>query len=1081
MKLRVLPLLIACLFCAAPVMAQDDDRLLLEGIIEDQLSDGAARQVRIEGFRGALSASATLERLSIADAEGEWLILENATLDWTRSALFSRALQIETLSAERLVVLRRPNSDPAGLPTAEATPFSLPELPLRIEIGRVAIGTLDLRDPVLGQAAVFTADGSARLADGAGAIALTLERRDGPEGNFSLDAGYDNATSVLRTDLRFQEAPGGLATALLGIPGQPAVALSVAGTGPIDAFEAELSLTTDGIERINGTVQSLAEPDSTAHAILVDVTGDLTPLLAQEYHGFFGEVLQFTARIDRDESGATNVSDLALRARALTLAGEVSLDAAGRPSHLALSGRIADPVGQGPVRLPVGGTQATLEAATLSLAFDAASGQGYDLSAQLQDLVVDGAAIDSTDLRIAGDIVPSQTGIASVTAALNGQMTGLSHDDPAISDAMGRTLALSAALTWAQGEAVRLRDLVLDAGSVTASGDADFTLGDGQLVLSLDLGAGMADLSRFAGLSGQSLGGGADLRLSGTADLLSGAFDLVADGVAQELRLGSGVPAALFAGETTVGISAVRDDTGLELRGLDIENDAFDVVAAGRIGAAAGGLNLSARLSDLSLVTDAIRGPATLEATLSRQGTFSWQMDADLRGPAGLQTALSGGVGLPDGAVDLQATGQIPLALANRFVAPRSVSGTMAFDMTMRGPPDIASLSGNLSSGDARVSLPTLRAALEDLNIDASLSRGSLTLQTNGRWSSGGILGLNGSLSLTQAGFPGNIDVTLDDGRVVDPSLYEARISRADVTISGRLADAPRVAGTITLGETELRVPETGLGGAAPIPDITHTGESADELRTRQFAGLLEDTSGNGGGSAVGLDLTITAPSQVFLRGRGIDAEFGGEIRLSGTSQAVIPVGRFELVRGRIALLGTQLDITEGAATLEGSFDPYLRLRASSRSGSYTIAISVDGPISDPVIGFGSTPELPEDEVLAQLLFGRSVSALSPVQLVQMADAAASLAGGSSNAGLLSNLREGLGLDDLDLQTDSEGNAVLRAGRYLSENIYSDVTIDAQGEADVSLNIDLTPNITARGGFSSAGDSSVGVFFERDY
>jgi translocation and assembly module TamB len=69
----------------------------------------------------------------------------------------------------------------------------------------------------------------------------------------------------------------------------------------------------------------------------------------------------------------------------------------------------------------------------------------------------------------------------------------------------------------------------------------------------------------------------------------------------------------------------------------------------------------------------------------------------------------------------------------------------------------------------------------------------------------------------------------------------------------------------------------------------------------------------------------------------------------------------------------------------------------------------------------------------------------------------------------------------MDVQTDAEGNAAVRAGRYLSDNVYTDVTVGGGGEADISLNIDLTPNITARGSFSSDGSSSLGVFFERDY
>jgi translocation and assembly module TamB len=325
--------------------------------------------------------------------------------------------------------------------------------------------------------------------------------------------------------------------------------------------------------------------------------------------------------------------------------------------------------------------------------------------------------------------------------------------------------------------------------------------------------------------------------------------------------------------------------------------------------------------------------------------------------------------------------------------------------------------------------------------------------------------------------------VTLDRVRLLDPTLYEVLVARGDLTIGGALARSPGVAGRIELGESELRVPETGLGTAAPIPDIRHVNETAAERRTRAAAGLLQRQAAPSGGgtSAVGLDIEIAAPGRIFLRGRGIDAEFGGSLRVGGTTANVIPAGRFDLIRGRISILGTRLDITEGSATLQGDFDPFLRLRAQSRAGGYRIIIAVDGPASSPDISLSSDPFLPEDEILAQLLFGRSVSSLSPVQLIQLADAASSLAGGRSDGGLLSNLREGLGLDNLDLQTDDEGNAAVRAGRYLNENIYTDVTVGAQGDSAVSLNIDLTPDVTARGSFSSEGSSSVGVFFERDY
>ena len=82
---------------------------------------------------------------------------------------------------------------------------------------------------------------------------------------------------------------------------------------------------------------------------------------------------------------------------------------------------------------------------------------------------------------------------------------------------------------------------------------------------------------------------------------------------------------------------------------------------------------------------------------------------------------------------------------------------------------------------------------------------------------------------------------------------------------------------------------------------------------------------------------------------------------------------------------------------------------------------------------------------------------------------------------MISNLREGFGLDDLDITTTDDGTAAVRAGKYISDNIYTDVTAASDGTGEVSLNLDLTPNLTARGTLGSDGDSGIGIFFEKDY
>ncbi len=1190
--MRRLGLLGLCLALVVtpPAVAQDDDRGRLTRFIESQLSDGADRQVRIDGFRGALSSEATLERLTISDADGAWLVLENARLNWRRAALLTGALQVQSLAAERLSILRPP-LPPEGpdLPSPEATPFSLPDLPVSVAIDEIAIARLELGAPLLGQDAALSISGMARLADGSGAVDIAADRLDGPEGRFSADASFANDTRILGIDVVLQEAPGGLAATLLNLPGAPDIRLAIAGEGPLDDIEVALSLATEGTERVTGAVRSTRLEEDGAQRIDLDLSGDLTPLMAAEYRPFFGTDSILAAEILRAADGATELSGLRLTGAAFDLQGDISLDAQSRPRRFEVSARIANPDGESPVRLPVAG-DAELGRAMLDLNFDAAAGDEYRLDALLSDLRVAETRVAAASATANGRITATETGIGAVTSQIAATLSGLAHVDPGVSVALGDTAVLGANLAWAAGDPLvvdtlsirgaglsadgritaglggnevpldfelvadleniarfsglagqelrgavegsvsgtaealsgafdvdllaRARDLSagdvlppevlagdseiriaavrddtgtridalsLRAAGVSADGRIALASGNGDLPLSFDVTADVQNIARFSTLAGQDLAGGLNASLSGTADVQTGAFDISLEGQARDLRIGDAVPPELLAGPTDLRLAARREGDDVTIDDLMVDGRQITVTAQGDLGAGGTDLRATARLADLGLFSPAVRGPASLTADISNAAE-GWRVDAGLQGPAGLTADVAGQVGLPDGAVDLGAQGSVPLVLANRFIAPQSVTGLLTFDMTVRGAPSLQAVSGRLSTTDARLSVPAAQLALTEIALSANLQGGRVTLDGGGNVSTGGRVNLTGGVDIGAAGLPGDIGVTLDNVRLVDPTLYEVVIGRGDLTASGPLAGGMQVSGDITLAPSELRVPETGLGSAAPIPDIIHIGESAEERQTRAAAGLLaRNGEAAEAGPAIGLDVSIDAPGRIFLRGRGIDAEFGGTIRIGGTTRNVIPAGRFELVRGRISILGTRVDFVEGAATLQGDFDPFLTLRAESRAGDYRIFIDVEGPASAPEISLSADPFLPEDEILAQLLFGRSVSALSPVQLLRLADAASSLAGGGSGGGLIAGLRDGIGLDDLDLQTDSEGNAAVRAGRYLSENIYTDVTIGTGGQSDLSLNIDLTPNITARGSVSSDGSSSLGVFFERDY
>ena len=259
----------------------------------------------------------------------------------------------------------------------------------------------------------------------------------------------------------------------------------------------------------------------------------------------------------------------------------------------------------------------------------------------------------------------------------------------------------------------------------------------------------------------------------------------------------------------------------------------------------------------------------------------------------------------------------------------------------------------------------------------------------------------------------------------------------------------------------------------APPPPVQRT---LAVLRARQ--GPAEADGSRGG---IVLDIAVNAPRAIFVRGRGLDTELGGALRLGGPVSAISAAGACEFVRGRLDILTQRITLDRGIVTFAGDLDPILDFVGTTQSGEVAITVTISGRASDPEITFSSSPELPQDEILAQLIFSRSLGELSPLQIARLGAAASELAGGGGG-GLLSQLRATTGLDDLDIIVDEEGEAALAAGRYVSENVYVGVEQGTTAESSrVTIDLDITGDVKARAGYSAEGESSLGIFFEREY
>ncbi|KIT15404.1 translocation/assembly module TamB domain-containing protein [Jannaschia aquimarina] len=516
---------------------------------------------------------------------------------------------------------------------------------------------------------------------------------------------------------------------------------------------------------------------------------------------------------------------------------------------------------------------------------------------------------------------------------------------------------------------------------------------------------------------------------------------------------------------------------------------AFDLSASGPLG---GDLTASGTLTgpgapqarfdlnipDIGPLIPDLSGPLSANGTVSQAGD-GVAVDATLNGPAGTTAQVTGAAGA---SMDLSITGQAPFGLANALIAPRRIAGVARFDLALQGAPGLDGLSGTITTSGAALSLPTLQNALENIDATVTLGGGQVNVSLTASPATGGTLSVQGPIGLSapfNANLAANFDIVLED-----PSLYTAPV-QGNLSITGPLTGGALIAGVVNLGQTDIAVPSTGLTAIGDLPPIRHVNAPRPVRRTLERAGQDEASNGANGGAAAGgpgfgLDITVNAPGRIFIRGRGLDAELGGSLTVQGTTSNPIIAGGFELVRGRLDILQQRFTLDEGSISFQGDLVPFIRLVAITRPEGITASIIVEGPADAIEVRFESSPELPDEEVLARIFFGRDLSQLSPLQALQLANSVATLAGRGSG-GLLESLRGNAGLDDLDLTTDADGNTALRAGKYLSDNVYTDVQVDQEGNAEVTLNLDITESLTVRGTTGAAGDTTLGIFFERDY
>ena len=1034
--------LAAIVLCAALILGTAQGR---QGLLDAISRAVHSPDFQLEMHGLGLGKTCSLERLSLGDSTGTWLLVEGISVRPVFERLLSGHISLDHLGVENIDLERLPQGqgEPSGPPT-------LPELRLRaVDAPRIRLG----RD-VLGREALLAMRGELVLTDDESRAVLKAFRLDRPGDRLDLDGKFRRREETLNLALDLHEAPDGLLHALLGVNGTEGIRVEARGRGPVTAWPLTMSAHVADAAGLNATatLAMSATPEVTVEATLTPGPGwaGLTGLPDQP--------IQITSRAVW-EAPVLHIVGLNAKTAAASVSSDADWNTRSGSLNATASARGRNLAPFLPPDMIPG--QSLLDA-DFSM-----TGNGLRARAdiRLKDWKISGQPVPSARARASLELPPSRESW-NVNATVDA-------DTPSLPEGL-RTWTANATLSGTRDKAL-LKRLRMDTPLVHIEAEGDV---DSNLALNLRTQVRPAPDLSPAALLAAGLKGRIDPAMIG----LSGALDVNATDI-------SGLPAPLgeFLGRElrcTTDFSLTPE--GLRLRGAEVTGpgqvhlDGEWNFASSRFETTFRSTWPQTRLNGFSLPP---------QTRLGGQASGSLDsFEADLRAQCGPFDAA----GIDVAALEIRGRAKdLPRSLSGLFDARARLNGEPA-ELNL----DAAWRDGRLDLSDCALRLPGTELA-GDMILDPAgpILTGGLHAESRDLQALGRMLGatMNGSLTLEAelAGRDGRQGVTLEArgaGLQISGVTAGQAEARGSLVFPDALETADLEANLRSVRwagisqdrlDARLRGSADGLGMEVALEDAAS--QLALRLRARLAAALDRLVVDDADGTLFQLPVGLQSPLDLRLDASGVN-----------WPEAILTLGPARL-QSRGALSENRLDIT---ANLDGLDPAMLHHRYPSLPEADVSAdLRVQGTPHDPDarlriragrIRFEDTglANLPAIEASAECLLQNSIlratgSLAAGDDVSLAADFAAPMNTGPGTAGLrpdapltgrvqgrtrLSLITHVLRRDDQTLEGDCDidyriagtwaepsltGQATVRDARYenfRSGTVVADIKAEARGQ-----------------------------------
>ena len=208
--------------------------------------------------------------------------------------------------------------------------------------------------------------------------------------------------------------------------------------------------------------------------------------------------------------------------------------------------------------------------------------------------------------------------------------------------------------------------------------------------------------------------------------------------------------------------------------------------------------------------------------------------------------------------------------------------------------------------------------------------------------------------------------------------------------------------------------------------DVTVLGDS-DEAEQK---GLPYDAN---------FELDLDLGERFYVKGKGLDAQLGGTLKLTGKNGALpLSRGSIHVIKGSYTAYGQRLVVERGIINFQGPLDnPGLNIIAMRKNQAVEAGVAVTGTAQQPRVKLVSNPNVQDSEKLSWLVLGYGLENSSGKDFNALNAAAGALLSAGESITLQQKIARASGFEDVSLKGSGELNGtVLSLGKRLSSRAY---------------------------------------------